>query len=368
MKKNKNVTSLIFNKKCKILIVQLRQLGDVILTTPLTRQVRKIFPDAEIHFLTENLGGQVYLYNKNINKLIIYPRKIKSYELFYFYYKLYRERYDLIVDSFCNPKSAQFSFFSRAKERIGFEFLGRQYAYTKLIKQNLNNEYSAITKLRLIDHLGADLKDNEIELPITSQLKKYAENFFEKYFKTNKKDTTIYSLEDPKKLDENKKVIAFNVVSRRNYKVWDIKQFAILANYLIDKGYYLFFTYGPGEYDMAKKVYDELHKKYCALIDYSIPNIPELKAILERCKMYIGNDGGIKHLAVCANIPTFTIFQNINWANWTPPNSSKHIAVTNCLEKKDFCKNCTDNSKCFINLSAEDVIKLIRVQQPNVLD
>ena len=352
---------IMFHKKCKILIIQLRQLGDVILTTPLTRQVRKIFPDAEIHFLTENLGSQVYLHNKNINKLIVFPKQMSVPKLFHSYYKLYREKYDLVIDCFCNPKSAQFSFFSAAKERIGFEFSGRKFGYTKLIKQRSNNEYSAITKLRLIAHLGADLEDNKIELPITPQLKQFAANFFEQHCAIKRRDTAIEPWNDQTEFAQNKKVIALNVVSRRDYKIWDAKQFVTLANFLIDKGYYLFFTYGHGEYDMAKKVYDDLQKKYCALIDYAIPNITELKAILERCEMYIGNDGGIKHLAVCADIPTYTIFQNINWANWTPPNSPKHVAITNCLEDKDFCKNCTDEAKCFVNLSAEDVIKEIHL-------
>ena len=90
-------------------------------------------------------------------------------------------------------------------------------------------------------------------------------------------------------------------------------------------------------------------------------SITELRAILERCAMYVGNDGGIKHLAVCADIPTVTIFKNINWANWTPPNSDKHIALTECLKDNNFCKNCVDKTKCFVDLSAENVLEAINL-------
>ncbi len=81
---------MVNNKKLKILIIQLRQLGDVILTTPLTRQVRKIYPEAEIHFLTENLGSQVYLESKNINNLIILPNKMSMLKLIKIYLQVYK--------------------------------------------------------------------------------------------------------------------------------------------------------------------------------------------------------------------------------------------------------------------------------------
>ena len=44
----------------KILVIQLRKIGDVITTTPAVRQIRKQYPDAQIDFLTENLGSNVY--------------------------------------------------------------------------------------------------------------------------------------------------------------------------------------------------------------------------------------------------------------------------------------------------------------------
>lgn len=333
------MTLLTSNKKLKILIIQLRQLGDVILTTPLARQVRKIYPNAEIHFLTEKLGSHVYKYNKNVDELIVIPNKMNVFQLLKTYLQIRKQKYDIVIDCFSNPKSSQFTFFSGAAQRIGFAFSGRKFAYNKLIPPHYNNEYSAITKLQLISHLGADLTDHSSELPITDELKQYAINFANQYLK-------------------EKNVIAFNVVSRRDYKIWDSNNYVTLANKLIENGFSLLFVYGPGEYDLAKIVYDGIERKSEAILDYPIPNVLELRAILEHCKIYIGNDGGIKHLAVCANIPTLTIFQNIHWKNWTPPHSSKHVAITNCLEDKNFCDNCVDKNRCYINLNAEKVFEI----------
>jgi ADP-heptose:LPS heptosyltransferase len=326
----------------KILIIQLRQLGDVLMTTPVVRQIRKQYPNAQIHFLTEQLGANVYSNSKNVDRVITIPRKLGLFGLLKFFFQVYQEKYDLVIDCFCNPKSAQICFFSRAKERIGFDFSSRKYAYTKTIHQEVTDEYSAVTKLRLIKHLGGNLEDSQIELPVSNEAHQFAKEFAEKYFKTSK-------------------TIALNVVSRRDYKMWSYKEYIKTANLLIQKGYFLFFTFGPGEIDLALKVYNGLEHKESALIHYSALTLPQLRALLEYCRFYLGNDGGIKHIAVCADIPTLTIFQTVNWINWTPPHSTKHFALTNCLKDDAFCSRCSDTSLCYKNLTADVVIKKIEL-------
>ncbi len=329
-------------------IIQLRQLGDVLMTTPLVRQIKKIYPNCELHFLVEKLGSQVYQHNLNVDKIVVIANKMNLWDLAKTYRKISQEKYDMVIDCFCNPKSAQVTFFSMAKQRIGFKFKGRKYAYNnKDIENNFLtdyeriNEYSAIAKLRLIEHLGCDLKDNTIEFPLSQELKEYAQSFFKKYF-------------------NEKKVVALNVVSRRDYKVFSSESYVKVADWLIENGYFILFTYGPSEYDLAKNVFDSLQDRNKALINHPMQTIPQLRALLEHCVFYLGNDGGIKHLAVCAQIPTFTIFQGINWVNWTPPHNKKHFALTNCLKDNSFCEKCVEKNTCFADLSYQKIILLLK--------
>ena len=50
----------------KILVCQLRQIGDVILTTPALELLRRRFPAAEIHVLTEKKCLPVLEHNPHI--------------------------------------------------------------------------------------------------------------------------------------------------------------------------------------------------------------------------------------------------------------------------------------------------------------
>ncbi len=325
----------------KILVIQLRQFGDVLMTTPLVRQLKGLYPQCEIHVLSEHLGIQVYEHNPYVSKRIVVNNKIGFFKLIKTYKNIYKEKYDIVIDAFSNPKSAQICFFSRAALRIGFSFPGRSYAYNfKPGFPASNNEYSAISKLRLIEHFGANLNDFHIEFFTDLNDELFAKKFSEKYFSNNK-------------------IIAINSVSRRQAKRVDENLYSQLANKFIAKGFKIFLLYGPGEKAMASAVYKNIEDKSSAIIDYEGLKISQLAAILKHIDFYVGNDGGIKHLAICAKIPTFTLFQNVNWANWTPPESTVHKAITICHEKKDFCIKCSMPQRCLKEINADTVCAII---------
>jgi ADP-heptose:LPS heptosyltransferase len=48
------------------------------------------------------------------------------------------------------------------------------------------------------------------------------------------------------------------------------------------------------------------------------PALPVLTAILQKCMLYIGNDGGITHLAAAAGIPVVAIFGPSDSRVWRP--------------------------------------------------
>jgi len=55
----------------KILITRTDRIGDLILTTPAIRAVRKYYPEAEIHLLINDYTKDLVLNNPNIDKLLV---------------------------------------------------------------------------------------------------------------------------------------------------------------------------------------------------------------------------------------------------------------------------------------------------------
>lgn len=315
----------------KILCIQLRQLGDVILTTPAVRMLRKKFPDSIIHFLTEKLGSKVYKNNPYIDKILIYEKKITIKEHLYFIKNLYKEHYDLVLDFFGNPLAAQFTLATMAKQRLGFDYGLRSLVYTESLQVLPGVVYSAQAKLCLLQKFitTAELDEFKPDFFINASDRSFANEFVNKHH--IKKDDWV----------------AFCPISQRAYKLWSKEQYRFLAKHLLDQGYKLFIVYGPQEKDLAIDMLGELNSSSEILISYEMPSVSELFAIFKHCKFFVGTDGGPKHIAVCANIPTLGIFINIDPAGWTPPKTKWHIGLLNPNSFED-CVRALQNVAYFL--------------------
>lgn len=77
----------------KFLIIRFSSIGDIVLTTPVIRCLRKQYPDAEIHFLTKQSFRGIVVHNPYINKIHTLG---DSFELMM--HELNIEEYDYIID------------------------------------------------------------------------------------------------------------------------------------------------------------------------------------------------------------------------------------------------------------------------------
>lgn len=293
----------------KILILKLRKLGDVLLTTPAIRQLNKLYPQAEITIITEPLGAQVFKNSSSVNRVWIIHRNPTTIDFIKLCYKVYKERFDIVIDFYHHNKTALITNFSRAPHRYGFAKGNKKpFSYNHsvaLTDENYTHDYTALHNLKLTETLGTNYEDLKLEFDIDQVTKDYGTSFAKEYKFTDK-------------------VIAFCVQSERADAQVSQELLADVGNWLIAKGYDLYFVYGPGERELTSPVYDKIINKNKCIIDYTMPTVPQVRAIFEHCFMYIGNDGGNKHIAVAVNRPSIGFFNGDRPNVWTPSNSSKH--------------------------------------------
>ena len=106
----------------KILITRLRFIGDIVLTTPVIRAVRKKFPNSYIAYLADKNAITLLENNPYLDELIPLDFSWTLKEQLNFIKTLRTKKFDLVIDLFGNPRSAILSFLSGAKTRIGGEF------------------------------------------------------------------------------------------------------------------------------------------------------------------------------------------------------------------------------------------------------
>ena len=103
----------------KILIIKPRGIGDVVLSTIVLDNLLKDFPKTTIDFLTEKPSRSILEPLNEINEVLIFDRASTKNRI-RLMFEIRRRKYDLVLDFFSNPSTAQVTFFSGAKFRAGF--------------------------------------------------------------------------------------------------------------------------------------------------------------------------------------------------------------------------------------------------------
>src|SRR4051812_37834767 len=120
----------------RILLVRLRQIGDVVFTTPAVRALRERFPDAHIAYLVEPAAAPIVALNPNLDKVIVAPR-LRGLRGFVadlaLGRRLRRTAYDVAIDFHGGPRASLLTWLTRARERIGYTIPGRSWMYTRRV-------------------------------------------------------------------------------------------------------------------------------------------------------------------------------------------------------------------------------------------
>lgn len=101
----------------KILIIRFSSIGDIVLTTPIVRCLKKQLPGCEIHFITKKVFQPVITHNPYIDK--IHPVEEKLADVFT---ALRKEQFDYVIDLHKNLRSA------RLKRALGV----KSFSFNKL--------------------------------------------------------------------------------------------------------------------------------------------------------------------------------------------------------------------------------------------
>jgi ADP-heptose:LPS heptosyltransferase len=322
------------------LIIHTGQMGDNLLTTPIIRSIRKARPYAYIAFLTTPPNYHVFTYNPYLDEIIFLDKSMPTNEYTRFLLNIKKRKFDIVLDYLCNPRTAFITWFSNAKQRLGYDLRFRTYAYNIVVNRDPNPKYSVDFKYDLLKAIGVDGDGYGLDLFIPEA----AERFAMEFVSSIKKDSVP--------------LITMSVVSRRAYKQWAPERFARLGDMLISKlGASLILLWGPGEKTYVQQVMYMM--KYKPFLSPQTQSIKELAAIIRHADMHIGNDNGVKHIAIAMRTPTVTVHGPSDPVSWEPPNNPLHVWV-----KKDVgcgkCvpRNCKYELKCLDAIQPEDVLSL----------
>jgi heptosyltransferase III len=325
--------------KAKILVIQLRRIGDVLLTTPVLRALRRKFTEAQIDFLVEKPGAEILAGNPYINNLLIYDKK----DQLQWIHLIRSAKYDLILDYLGNPRTAWIVGVSGAKYRLGFKRAGRDFVYTTKVTPDPVPKYVPAHKLDLLKPLGIEANNIDLDLTISEQALGRIKIFLLK-----------------EKITESDMLVGISPTSRRSARRWLKQGFAEIAGSLMQKyNAKVIFLWGPGEETYIDDIISLMKKRP---LKSPALNIAESVALTSTLKLFIGNDNGPMHIAQGLKIPSVVIFGPTQSANWNEPGPN-NITVTAdvpCLGcNKQECADMCCMERLSVSMVEEAIKKVV---------
>ena len=142
----------------KFLIIRLSSIGDIVLTTPVIRCLRKQYPDADIHFLTKYSFKNILAHNPYLNKIHTLG---DSFELML--HELATEEYDYIIDLHHNLRTLRIKRFLKNVRSFSFNKLNiEKFILTNFKINTLPKKHIVHRNLDTVKLLG--VKDDGLGL------------------------------------------------------------------------------------------------------------------------------------------------------------------------------------------------------------
>jgi len=326
-----------------ILIIQLRQLGDVLLTTPVIKPLKKRFPDAKISFLTEENAYDILSGNPYLSEIITIKKKSSLLEQIKVIRDIRKRRFDLVIDFIANPKTAYISFFSGAKFTMAWRVRLRGLLYSMTV--DLTGDYAVDHKLSILKPLGIEGGDRMPYLFVPDEAK-------------DKVSSILKSLG----VVENDFLVCIDATHRRITRKWTAEGFAEVADRLAEEyGAKVLFIWGPGEREEVERIMGMCRHRH--LISPGT-TIKELAALLKRANMLIGNCSFPRHVAVSQGTPSLIII-GAPADVWNYP-SPIHKTVKKGLPCQPCDKVVCSDLSCLTTLTADEVMTEFKRLLPEI--
>lgn len=312
----------------RILVIQQKMIGDVLASSIICTNLKKMFPQAQVDYLIYPFTQPVVENNPYIDNVILFEQEYRDskWKFIQFVLACRRKKYDIIIDAYGIVGSNIIVGFSGATTKIGFYKPYTSFVYTHTVKE---------LKTPLTD-AGLAL-DNRLQLVKVLDPETALEKRPKLYLTDNEITYGKRFLEDNGVNPINSKIYMISVLGSLPIKTYPAKYMATLIDTIAENSdAVLIFNYIPSQHAEAEEIYalcaDTTKRKI--RMDIVPGTIREFLSVLYQCDALIGNEGGAVNMAKALYIPTFTIFST--WIKKEAWNSFEDGKTTVSVHLKDF--------------------------------
>lgn len=308
-----------------ILLVQLGDIGDVVLTTPTIRAVRETYPEARISILVRKPFGNLLLADPNLFE-VVETEKIRGpifhmlHEYVKFIRQLRRAHYDLVIDLRTGDRGAILSFLTGAQERVG-QHMDKSFWHDLLFTRIIHDLKAA----PLPTHPGADQSLRVVrELGITT------DDSTPRLYIAPHDQLRAGALLAEAGLAPGARMMTVNPFSRWKYKEWDNTKWGEVIDRIWEMHRIPALLIGsPGEAAACQEIAAGREGRAINLAGKT--TLGELAALISMSSLHLGVDSAAPHIAAALGTPTVTIHGPTDWKAWRIANE-RHKVVSVAMD------------------------------------
>jgi ADP-heptose:LPS heptosyltransferase len=291
----------------KILVVQLGRLGDVILMTPLLRELKKQFPEAKLHFLSGK-------HNKAVAEKIPYLDKVHVYEKgltgsISIVRELKKENFDLWIDP-KDHRSSESRYFAKlvaSEDRIGYNDPDKKTEVFNIPaspQEDHQDSHVIDRNLAVLELIGCKPPfDQSVELSTNPETDEHFHEFIMELGISG-----FYLI---------------NISASKASRYWDLgKWLEFVENY---KEHDFIISADPKDHNLVRQILDERPNCYF----YQTKSIVDVYSLVKMASMVISPDTSLIHIAAAFDVPVIGLYANLgrNLKKFHPRSTLQRLLV-----------------------------------------
>ena len=344
---------------CKILVLRLSSVGDVIRTLPAVKALKEHYPSSHITWIVEEPSKTLLESQPEIDEVIMFPRKrwtegIKSArglwrtfgEARRFVSDLRKRQFDVAIDFHGVLKSGLLCFLSGSLKRIGFDRKSTKEGNFLFSNVKVSLPGERMNRFQrnfaLLGALGLEVKTFNPGLHIPAKDQAYVDSFFNSLSPSPKGLwVAIHPGTSPK----------------ISFKRWMPDKYSQLADRLVrELQATVIFTWGPGELSLVENIRKGMREP--SFVGPPTESLMQLAEVFRRCKVYVGGDTGPMYLASLVRTPIVVVYGP------TDPVLYEPLGLYRKVVKEVGCNPCYPGRKrscnelnCLKMITVDDVFK-----------
>ncbi|MGA9117123.1 MAG: glycosyltransferase family 9 protein [Bacteroidota bacterium] len=274
----------------RLLVIKLRAVGDVLLSTVVLRSLRAAYPGARMDFLTEPPSQAFLRLHPDVDEVVVFDRTRRGgVQLIR---DIRRRRYDLVLDLFGNPRTAVVTRFSGARWRAGYRFGWRRFAYSHVVEPRGGIVHNTQFNLDCLEALGIPVGSRELVFPTAPEDEATMEDVLRRAGLGSRP------------------IVALHAGGGWVTKRWPPGSFALLGD-LLEEGRMVdvVLPWGPGEESLVRELKGRMRRP--AFVPPAT-TLTQLGALFRRCAAVVSNDSGPLHIAAAVGTRVLGIYGPTN--------------------------------------------------------